>query len=1122
MLRFFDTWEVRVDGQVKSIPSRKRVALLAYLAIEADQKHSRSELLGLSWPEMTDTQARNNLRVVLAGLRGVLQREAQTLPPILVSNRHEVWFEAQDQVWLDVAEFRRLLAESNSHLHEQRATCPTCQQLLAEAIELYRGELLRGFHLEDCPAFDEWLLIRRESWHLQAIQILEELSTFHETAGTYDLAEKYTRRQLQLDPLQEVAQRQLMRLLAYQGQRSTALSQFEQCQQILQSELGVEPEAETLWLYQQIKEGQIEPPTADGAAQELTPPTDNIPVMLTPFIGRETELARLEERLAEASYRLLTIIGQGGIGKTRLAIQAARHCRHHFKDGVFFVSLAELGQPSEIPSAILTAVGVATGGSTEAPQEQLLSYLKPRHLLLVVDNLEHLMAGIDILAEILSHAPLVSLLVTSREELPLQAADVFLLHGLAVPPPALVSEAKRYEAVRLFADRAKRVDKSFYLDETVLPDVIEICRLVEGLPLGIELAASVIRDLSCQEVAQEIGHDLEILSTVAHDVSPHHRSMQAVFDYPWHLLSEAEQITLAQLAVFRGGFDLAAAKTVSGASRLLISQLRYKSLLRSRGSGRYDLHFLIRQLALTKLEALAHTKPDLQPLAIEKQHSQYYLAMLTKSEEEMQGWTPNQVIKTLHKDLDNVRQAWQFAITQPAWPLLFDVPRPLSRFYSLSGLYIEGETVFKEALAKLAQTLSGQAKPNDLLQSLHTQLLFAVLIHLLDQIKISEARPILHELHERANEIADYYTLAFVYLQLGATHINQGDNETAHDYFTKGQEIAIRQNYPKLEGLFLRAFANIWRQRGDYERFEADLLRSLEIQKAAEHAAEVQTILTWLGIYRRNQGDIWGGRAWLEEAMTFNEQVGDHYREATILAGLAVADMDVGHYQASLEKLAQAMRIYEGLNDIWHVVWGLGLVALAHYYQGRILEAIQQAQRSIKLGLTENMQEVVARSQIVLAYALTANDQPSQAADQFERAGENWEKIGNPRLQMESLAGLAELALKENRLVQAMVYLSPILEFIETNDLFGTVDPFRIYWVCYSVLNSMQDERANHVLQQAYSQIQTQTKKIDDPVLAQSYRKNIASHAQAITAWQRIVPLPSNASTVVAKLNIDN
>ena len=551
---------------------------------------------------MTTSQAQNNLRVVLTGLRRILHPPENKKTPILHSNRHEVWFESQMHVCLDVAEFQELLAQCESHLHQDRATCAACQARLAQAVEIYRGEFLQGFHLDGCPAFEEWLLIQRENWHLQMSQILTELSNFYEDSGDYAQAETYVRRQLQLDPLQEISQRQLMHLLAYQGQRLSALSQYEQCQQVLQNELGVEPEADTVWLYQQIKANQLQPPQAldTAPAATIASPKHTLPEMLTPFIGRETELAQLAERLAESPYRLLTLIGPGGIGKTRLAIQTARQNSHHFKDGVYFVSLAELVSPSEIPTAILSSLKIPLSGGPESPQAHLLAYLKPRQLLLVIDNLEHLMAGVDMLTEILAHAPNVVMLVTSREELPLQAADLFVLVGLDSPKTIHDTQVQQYAALRLFADRAKRVNKNFKLTEAVLPAVLEICHLLEGLPLGIELAAAVVRDYSCAEIAAEIAHDLEILSTSVRDFPPRQRSIQAVFDYSWNLLSETEQATLAQLAVFRGGFDMPSARQVTGASRLLISQLRYKSLILSRGSGRFALHFLIRQLALKK------------------------------------------------------------------------------------------------------------------------------------------------------------------------------------------------------------------------------------------------------------------------------------------------------------------------------------------------------------------------------------------------------------------------------------------------------------------------------------------------------------------------------------------
>jgi DNA-binding SARP family transcriptional activator len=379
------------EGEIP-FTNRKVMGLLAFLALEAGQAHSRETLMGLLWPEMSEADARNNLRVTLARLRKQLEGVTAVSP--LTTSRTDVRFQLNDAVTLDAANFHMLLAQTENHTHADRTTCAGCRQRLAAAAALYHGPLLHGLYLDDCPAFDEWLFVQRERFHLQALEVLEELAQGLAADGRFAEAAAHTRRQLELDPLHDSAQRRLLRLLAYQGQTAAALSQFEAIKKTLHAELGIEPDVELLQLAQQIKDGTLPLPDT-GAAKAVTSREatavshHNLPEILTPFIGRETELAQLAERLAAADYRLITLAGPGGIGKTRLALEAARANLHRFADGAFFVPLDGVAQASEIPAAIAAALNL-TFSSEAAPAAELLRILQEKQLLLVVDNLEHI------------------------------------------------------------------------------------------------------------------------------------------------------------------------------------------------------------------------------------------------------------------------------------------------------------------------------------------------------------------------------------------------------------------------------------------------------------------------------------------------------------------------------------------------------------------------------------------------------------------------------------------------------------------------------------------------------------------------------------------------------------
>src|SRR5512143_3944869 len=301
------------------------------------------------------------------------------------------------------------------------------------------------------------------------------------------------------------------------------------------------------------------PAVLKPVAIPITPlaPRVNLPVLPTPLIGRQREVEELGQLLRDPHCRLLTLVGPGGMGKTRLAIETASHVQTIFADGVYFVPLAPVSATRFIVPVIADAIGFTfQSASLIDPRIQLFSYLKEKQALLLVDNLEHLLAepGIEVLAELLANASQVKLLTTSRESTGLPGEWIFEVQGLPVPESGQGEASAPNTSVELFLQRARRAHVGFNAAPEDYPSIVRICRLLEGLPLGIELAAAWVRTLSCDEIAGEIERGLDFLSVSARDLPARHRSMHAVFDHSWELLSEEEQGVLCRLSVFRGGF----------------------------------------------------------------------------------------------------------------------------------------------------------------------------------------------------------------------------------------------------------------------------------------------------------------------------------------------------------------------------------------------------------------------------------------------------------------------------------------------------------------------------------------------------------------------------------------
>ena len=448
--------QVTLDGKpVTGFESDKARALLVYLIVETERPHRREKLAGLLWPERPERAARANLRRVLANLRGAIGDRAssgdrETVPPFLSITPQTIQLGVTGDLWSDVAAFSTLRP---AYLH---AGSPLTQQAIDQiekAVVLYRGDLLEGFSLPGSAAFEEWVLVNRERYRRLAMQALRRLVEHYGRCGDPERALQYAWRQVELDPWQEEAHLQVMRLLALDGQRGAALAQYETCRRLLGEELGVEPAEETTRLYERIRNDEY-PGAGEraGSPRAIAPgPRHNLPVLLVPLIGREAELAEIGRCLRDPACRLLTLVGPGGIGKTHLALEAAASQLDRFAHGVYLVSLSALTSAEDVVPAIAQAVGLVFHQGEE-PRRQLLDVLRGRRVLLLLDGFEHLL---DYLArpepgrrarpesrrrdaarlaiEILETAPGVKIIVTSRARLNVQGEYVLPIEGLDLP-----------------------------------------------------------------------------------------------------------------------------------------------------------------------------------------------------------------------------------------------------------------------------------------------------------------------------------------------------------------------------------------------------------------------------------------------------------------------------------------------------------------------------------------------------------------------------------------------------------------------------------------------------------------------------------------------------------------
>ena len=1074
--------------------NRKVMGLLAFLALEAGQAHSRESLLGLLWPEMPEADARNNLRVTLARLRKQLAGATAVTP--LTASRTDVRFQLDDAVTLDTANFQTLLAQTENHNHAERVACADCRQRLAAAAALYHGPLLHGLYLDDCPAFDEWLFVQRERFHLQVLAVLEELAHGLAADGRFTEATTHTRRQLELDPLHDSAQRRLLRLLAYQGQTAAALSQFASIKKTLHAELGIEPDVELLQLAQQIKDGTLPLPDT-GAPKAVTSPETtavlrhNLPEILTPFIGRETELTQLAERLAARSYRIITLAGPGGIGKTRLALEAARANLHRFANGAFFVPLDGVAEASAIPAAIAAALNV-TFSSDAAPAEELLRILQQKQLLLLVDNLEHIIEeGTALLLQIVQTAPQVVLLITSRERLNVQAEDLFRLRGLPYPDDD-TETAAQHAAVRLFADRAHRLQKAFRLSTETLPHIAHICRLVEGLPLGLELAATWVRDFSVAQIADSLAENIDLLATDLRDISPRHRNLAAVFEHSWTLLTTDEQAALSQLAVFRGSFTPAAAGQVANAPPLTLTRLCYKSLIRSLGNGRYTMHELLHQLALRKLNENPAAATQCRT-----RHCHYFLGLLASQAELLNGVQAAQVGAVLALDLDNIRHAWRCAAEDGDGARLRQSAAGLAAFFAHLGLGYEGAQLLQTAVASLSPQA---AADNDWLPYLLTKQL-----SLLETFNpLAEIKPVIERilaLTESDPALAHLQAETYLLWSMGLLE-EHASPQQARVYLDKAFASAAGSDDPVLAAWLTCELGRNYLYDGQFEKAILVLQEALATFESLGHLPGQAAVYSRLAPAYAEAYNLGPALVCDQEALRIYSQINYRTKLSRAHNNLAETLALLGAYLPALDHARKSLALSRQQNDKVNEANTQTVYATCLVRLGQIEEAERQYHAAITAQKALNLSFALRFALLDWGGFLMRNGRSAEAAVTFAEALTINQDLEHLRLTTQ--AKLAQVYLALGKSAAALALANEVWQAVEPTGGSGLPFPIHTMVECYTVFQACGDVRAGDALQMAAAVMERTAVAIDDLEMRASFLNNVPVNRQLQAAIQRL------------------
>ncbi len=844
----------------------------------------------------------------------------------------------------------------------------------------------------------------------------------------------------------------------------------------------------------------------------------NLRPALTTLIGRTTELADLVKQVQHPTYRCLTLIGPGGVGKTRLARALGAAVQATFADGVWLASLATISQPATLTTnapptlpavmaddwlhdRIATAIADALGiqlQSTVRPSVAVATYLRDKSMLLILDNFEQLAAGVDWLLTLLETAPRLRLVITSRHRLPLHAQIVYAVEGLPVPPlddtatASAATDLTQYASIQLFLERAANAQIDLTLDGPTLTTISQLCRLVAGLPLAIELAVAMLDRQKPVALLAAIRNNYRALREGWRDLPPRHRSAEAVLRSAWQLLTADEAALLARCAVFRGGFTADALQAIGPMNAADWQALHHKSLVHPTGADRFSLHELVRQFAA---EQLAHTPTT--EATVQERHAAYYIALAQAQERALLCDFIAQ--ETLQGELDNLRAAWQWSVAQGNLALLAQGADSFFTLYGLACLYHEAIQQLESAIAHLRQLPTATATDAPVLRLLALLLTYA----------------------------ADFYQ------RTGALTTSE---QMGAEALALGQGLADPAVQASAYNMLMRVA---------HARFNLPVMQSLATAgctqaRLAQRFDLLSKCLSDLGICFLMQQEMAAATAAFEEGVQALESAPNRYLEAQFLANLGHVRFSTKEYELArryLQKshdLHQTLRDQETrvstqlmLGDLWRVI---GVYPAAQQAYEQVQTRLQRAANPysvswLQIGygywhhLCGDPATAITRLTLGRQTAQQSGNRLFEAIALFYLGyvlieGTAWAKAcacfeQSLALQTDALwlmgtvdvhAGLAICLQAQGEEEAAVTQVDRVLHLLARHGVTVAAEPFLVYWLCFQVLQRVADARAQEVLHTAYQRLQACAAQFEDSALHHAFLNNVAVNRRLVMA----------------------
>ncbi len=756
-------------------------------------------------------------------------------------------------------------------------------------------------------------------------------------------------------------------------------------------------------------------------------PPHRLPAFLTNFVGRKEEVTEIGRLLME--FRLLSLIGPGGVGKTRLALKSVSDKLMDFRDGVFFVPLAAITSTDFLISAIASMLKLKFFEGME-PGEQLLNYLMTRRILLVLDNFEHLVSGSGFIAGILESCPEMHILVTSRERLQIHGEKIYTVSGMPVPPADTELEPDQYSSLQLFLQSARYVSLDFEINADNLEHVIRICHLVDGSPLGIELAAPWVTVLSCRQLADEIEKNVDFLATRETNIPDRHRSLRAVFEHSWQLLTDAERTALAQISVFNGGFTIESGLKITGAPMNIIMNLLEKSLIRKTSSVYYFVMKVLHPFIREKLDEMPEIKKDVQ-----ESHCRYFASFLeTITEEKSTENALGDPLAKIAMEIDNVRDGWMFATTHGMAVEIIPYIDGLTMYCSRNGLFDEGEKLCDKALRMISSDPeSGSLEISEKMQFVTAKMYSMRGTFAFGMSRFDAARTYFLEAMDLFEALSEEKEYAFTINGLGGVALRFGDYPGAKKRYEQCLEINRRLGEKQGTASALNNLANIVSSMGDNQEAIVLYEESLEILRELGLERGIATLLTNIGLIAGFLGDHEREYRLFHESFELRKKIGDRNGIAMSLDNIGTIEFARGNNEVARSMLEESREILSEIGD----KWALGNV-LVHLSNLLTAPNEWKNQRDILKEALTIFREMgdpcgMAVSLLKLGTSLTASGNYQRADEALSEGCAIFRKIGDTHGQSLGLVSYGALHTKQKRFIKA------IEEFIQALDLIETI-----------------------------------------------------------------------------------